>query len=137
MSNEGLISGMKMQVTTQDNQQIDGRAKSQFRRGQSGNPSGKTLTLAVHGSLLDHFRQVHGREPGVVEALNLRTASKLVAKAQAPGVNAEQATRCANTVSRLLVSLGLHSRTPPRPGAKPARSLPTIRDYAASKVSSP
>ena|SRR5258708_31694426 len=123
-----------MQQTEQQTQEQRIRGKP-WPKGLSANKSGRTVALAVHDSLLDAFRSTHNREPSVIEALNLRITSKLVAKSQSPRVDAEQATRCANTVSRLLTSLGLHTKRPA--AGKPARSLTTIRDYIASKASPP
>jgi hypothetical protein len=88
-----------------------------FPKGVSGNVSGRTGRLSIHADLVAAFKVTHGCDPDTVQAMNIKTAARLIAKAHAPGVDVEQATRCANTVSRLLVSLGLHSKKPSKPKA--------------------
>jgi hypothetical protein len=107
MSNEGLISGMKMQVTPQDNTQADGRAKSQFRRGQSGNASGRTRSMDRLAELIGVFVGVHSRQPDALEMINLRSAAKLAAAAESNRTSAQEAVRANNALHRTLSRLGM------------------------------
>jgi len=93
--------------------------------GQSGNPAGRPghKGVRIAETLLQAFRDMHQREPSPVESVQLATAGKLLAKAQAPNVNVELASRASNTAIRFLISLGLHSK-------KPARMAAPSRPYA-------
>jgi hypothetical protein len=122
MSNKWTITGAKMQAE----QQAVPQASTRFKPGRSGNPTGKTATSAVHADLLAAFQAAHGRGPTSAEAVTLRTASRLAAKAQNARTNTEQATRAANTAMRFMKALGLAG-----PPSKAKPRVPSLSELLA------
>jgi hypothetical protein len=94
-----------------------------FRKGISGNPSGRTRAMDRLADLIAAFEAVHGRGPLPIELISLRAAAKLAAAAESSKTNAEQAVRASNTLHKTLKRLGLASPPAKRASKSPLQSL--------------
>src|SRR5215831_3213426 len=94
-----------------------------FKPGRSGNPSGLTKTRLRTAEFMGLFREVHGREPSVVEATTLRNAGALASKIENSKTSAEHVVRCGRLLAQLLNTLGLDRKPEP---AAPKSAVQTL-----------
>ena len=96
----------------------------QFKKGQSGNPSGMTNARRRTAELVAEFAAVHGRQPTNSERMRIRGAANLAAKLESDRRRSQDPSRDQNALDRALSRLGLST--------KPVRATPA--SYPAGRV---